>query len=133
VHRNRGGQQQQILRVLACIPRQPHCIYWHRFRGACWAQISWERKSIQSVRTCTEIEGHTVQKFGHIFRGGWHEFQGIFLLVIPYSLCRNFGTNFETVRTTFIAGTTVQCTDFWDRNRGAFPDSSEGVFAEEEG
>jgi hypothetical protein len=27
-------------------------------------------------------------------------------------------------------GTAVQCTDFWDRNRGASSDSYEGVFAD---
>jgi hypothetical protein len=47
--------------VLTRIPRQPHCIYWHRFRGASWAQIS-GRNSVQYVRTCIEIEGCTVQK-----------------------------------------------------------------------
>ena len=35
VHRNRGGQQLQFLRVLTCIPRLSYNIYWHRNRGNC--------------------------------------------------------------------------------------------------
>jgi hypothetical protein len=35
VHRNWGGQQLQFLRVLACIPRLPYNICWHRNWGSC--------------------------------------------------------------------------------------------------
>jgi hypothetical protein len=67
----------------------------HINRGRCWARFSGQRKSIQSVRTCTEFEGHTVTNSGHIFQGIWHVFQSIVLLSISVQLQQKFGMQIE--------------------------------------
>jgi hypothetical protein len=59
-------------------------------------------------------------QFWHEFRGSYSiVFKELFLLGFPYSLGRILGMNFETFRIALIVGTTVQCMDFWFRNRGA--------------
>jgi hypothetical protein len=59
------------------------------------------------------------------------DFEEMFLLHIPYILSRSLAQKIETVRTTFIAGTAYSCTDFWHRNRGAFPGLFRRIFVEE--
>jgi hypothetical protein len=75
---------------MAHIPRKPHNIYWHKNRGACWAQISEKENPYMSVQTCTEFEGRTVHKlWAHFSRSIGTSFKVLFLLGIPYSLSRN--------------------------------------------
>jgi hypothetical protein len=95
VHRNRGGQQLCFLRVLARISRLSYNINWHRNRGRSWARFSGHRKSVQSVRTCTEFKGPYCHKFWAHFSRYWHVFQGIYTAGFSVQSWQNFGHKFR--------------------------------------
>jgi hypothetical protein len=106
-------------------------VYWHAFQGCRTTLIGTDfeegaghvflgKKSPYSpYGPAQKIEGRTVINSGHIFQGIGTFFKAFVLLGFPYSLGRILARNLRTVRTTFIAGTAVQCTDFWFRNREA--------------
>jgi len=112
VHINRGGQQLCFLRVLARTSRLSYNINWQKNQGRSWARFFGQRKSIQ----CVSIMGAFFKVLACFSR---HLYCWVFCTV----LAEFWAQTSRTVCTAFIAGTVVQCTNFWDRNREAFPDS----------
>jgi hypothetical protein len=77
--------------------------------------------------------------FGTIFEGRTTQFsrrkgtvfEELFLLHIPYSLSRNLAQKPRQSVQHLLLGQPYSCTDFWHRNRGAFPGLFRRIFAEE--
>jgi hypothetical protein len=95
VHRFRGEQQHEFLRVLAHIPRLSYSFSRHRNRGGCWARFSEVRK-IRTVRTdLHRIRGPYCHKFWARFSRYLARFSSIALLGIFVQLQQKFGTQIE--------------------------------------
>jgi hypothetical protein len=108
VHSFRGEQQHEFLEILACIPRLSYSAFQAQKSRKVLGTFSGQRKSVQSVRTCTEFKGRTVINYGRSFQGVGQVFKAFALLGFSYSCSRDLARKTRIVRTAFNVVTVVQ-------------------------